>query len=137
MKLWEAHEHFENENNINNLKILLANETTKILHGKEAAIKAEKTAKTTFETGGVGIDLPEFNLKKEIFNEGVKILDLLYENKIFLSKSDARRAIKSNGLRINNIVLKDENKLVQPNDFKDKILKISFGKKKHFIIKII
>ena len=81
--------------------------------------------------------MPEFNLKKEIFNEGVKILDLLYENKIFLSKSDARRAIKSNGLRINNIVLKDENKLVQPNDFKDKILKISFGKKKHFIIKII
>ena len=133
----KVNEHFENENNINNLKILLANETTKILHGKEAAIKAEKTAKTTFETGGIGIDLPEFNLKKEIFNEGVKILDLLCENKIFLSKSDARRAIKSNGLKINNIVLKDENKLVQPNDFKDKILKISFGKKKHFIIKII
>ena len=72
--------------------------------------------------------MPEFNLKKEIFNEGVKILDLLYENKIFLSKSDARRAIKSNGLRINNIVLKDENKLVQPNDFKDKILKFLLEK---------
>ena len=133
----KVNEHFKNEKNINNLKILLANETTKILHGKEAAIKAEKTAKTTFETGGIGIDLPEFNLKKKYLMKVLKFLIYCMRNKIFLSKSDARRAIKSNGLKINNIVLKDENKLVQPNDFKDKILKISFGKKKHFIIKII
>ena len=44
----------QDNTNINKLKIILANETTKILHGKDAAIKAEKTAKETFETGGAG-----------------------------------------------------------------------------------
>ena len=53
--------------NINDLKILLANETTSMLHGKTAAKKAEQTAKSTYETGGVGIDLPEIKLKKENF----------------------------------------------------------------------
>ena len=38
----------DNEKNINNLKILLANEATKILHGPKAAIKAAETAKKTF-----------------------------------------------------------------------------------------
>ena len=37
------------ENNINNLKILLANEATKILHGELAAKRAAQTAKDTFE----------------------------------------------------------------------------------------
>ena len=54
------------------------------------------------------------------------------------SKSDARRAIKSNALKINNEILTDENKIIQLNDDKtEKILKISFGKKKHYLIKII
>ena len=54
------------------------------------------------------------------------------------SKSEARRAIKSNGLKIDNKILTDENKIIQFNDFGDnKILKISFGKKKHYLIKII
>ena len=37
--------------NINKLKILLANEATKLLHGKASASKAEKTAKEVFELG--------------------------------------------------------------------------------------
>ena len=54
------------------------------------------------------------------------------------SKSEARRAIKSNALKINNEILTEENKIVQLNDFKnEKFLKISFGKKKHYILKII
>ena len=54
------------------------------------------------------------------------------------SKSEVRRAIKSNALKINNEVLTDENKVISKNDFaSDKVLKISFGKKKHYLIKII
>ena len=54
------------------------------------------------------------------------------------SKSEARRAIKSNALKINNEILTDENKIIQLNDFSNiKIMKISFGKKKHYLIKII
>ena len=130
-------EELKNEN-INKLKIILANEATSMLHGKSAAIKAEKTAKETFESGGSGRDLPEIKIKENDLEHGIKILDLLSENKIMSSKSDARRAIKSNALKINNKILTDENKVIQLDDFNnEKILKISFGKKKHYIVKII
>ena len=62
----------------------------------------------------------------------------MFSNKIMSSKSEARRAIKSNALKIDNELLTEENKIVQLNDFKNKkFLKISFGKKKHYILKII
>ena len=67
----------QDNSNINKLKIILANETTKILHGKDAAIKAEKTAKETFETGGAGKELPEIKLKAEDLKKGINILNLL------------------------------------------------------------
>ena len=54
------------------------------------------------------------------------------------SKNEVRRAIKSDALKINNEILKDENKTLNLSDFNgDKILKISFGKKKHYLVKII
>ena len=54
------------------------------------------------------------------------------------SKSEARRAIKSGALKINNEILNDENKILWLNDFNnERNLKISFGKKKHYLIKII
>ena len=53
------------------------------------------------------------------------------------SKSEARRAIANKGLKINNILIDDDSKIIEVNDFKEKTLKISFGKKKHFQIKII
>ena len=130
-------EEIKNEN-INKLKIILANEATSMLHGKLSAIKAEKTAKETFESGGSGANLPEIKIKKVELELGIKILDLLSSNKIVSSKSDARRAIKSNALKINNKVLTEENKIIKLNDFNnEKVLKISFGKKKHYLLKII
>ena len=127
----------EKEKNINNLKVILANEVTKILHGEKASKKAEQTAKETFEGSGLGIDLPEIKLKLNEINRGINLLDFLSKNKIMTSKSEARRAIVNKGLKINNIVIKDENKIIQLEDFKEKILKISYGKKKHYLIKII
>jgi tyrosyl-tRNA synthetase len=127
-----------NEKNINKLKVLLANEATKILHGKSATFKAEKTAKKTFESGGFGEELPVINIRKNDLISGIKILDLLSSNNIMSSKSEARRAIKSNALKIDNTILDNENKIVQLNDFgNNKVIKISFGKKKHYLIKII
>ena len=133
----EIEEICKNEKNINNLKILLANEATKILHGKESSQSAEKTAKETFEGSGFGADLPEIKLKKEELRRGISLLNFLAENQIMSSKSEARRAIVNNGLKINNRLLKDENKVLRIDDFSKNILKISHGKKRHFIIKII
>ena len=130
-------EKLKNED-INKLKIILANEVTSMLHGKSASAKAEKTAKATFESGGFGANLPEIKIKESDLKQGIKILDLLSLNKITSSKSDARRAIKSNALKIDNKVLTDDSKIIQLDDFKnEKVLKISFGKKKHYLVKII
>ena len=127
----------EKEKNINNLKVILANEATKILHGEIASQKAEQTAKETFEGGGLGDDLPEIQIKSSKINKGVNFLDFLSENKIMSSKSEARRAIANKGVKIDNVIVVDKNKTLKPTDFKEKILKISYGKKKHYIIKII
>jgi len=128
---------FEKEKNINNLKILLANEATKVLHGEEAMRKAQQTAKDTFESGGLGSDLPEIKIQTKKIKNGINILDLIAENKILPSKSEARRAISNKGFKIDNIVIEDEKRIIKLKDFKNKVLKLSYGKKKHYLVKII
>ncbi len=138
IKISKIDELIEKEKNINKLKILLANEATKILHGSAAAKKAEITSIKTFETGGFGSDLPEVKIKENHLKNGIKIIELLYLNNIMSSKSEARRAIKNKAIKINNLTISDENKIIGMTDFdKQKVLKISFGKKKHYLIKII
>ena len=125
-----------NENDINKLKILLANETTKILHGEKDAKVSEKTAKETFHGTGISKNLPEIILSSHKLEKGINILELLSSNNIVTSKSDARRAIKGNGIKINDKLVLDEKKIVSKDDFKEvDYIKISYGKKKHFIIK--
>ena len=108
-----------------------------LLHGKEISKNGEKTAKDTFESGGIGLDLPIIKIQKKELTNGIKILDLLSDSNIMTSKSDARRAIKSNALKLNNLLLSDENKIIRLDDFENKVIKISFGKKKHYLLKII
>tara|TARA_Y100001935_G_scaffold247169_1_gene242730 strand:+ start:2334 stop:3572 length:1239 start_codon:yes stop_codon:yes gene_type:complete len=125
------------ESDINNLKIILANEATKILHGEIASKRACVTAKETFIDGGSGDDLPEIKVNSNKFRNGLNLIEFLSSNKIFSSKSEARRAIENKGLKINNLTVDDPKKLIVLGDFKDKSLKISFGKKKHYLIKVI
>ena len=127
----------EKEKNINNLKILLANEATKVLYGSEAAKKAEKTARETFSGSGIGKDLPEIKVKLSEINKGINLLDLISENKIMSSKGEVRRAIANKGLKLNNVLVIDDKKIIKNSDFEKDILKISFGKKKHYLVKVI
>ena len=125
-------------NDINSLKILLANEATKMLHGKEAALKAEKTAKNIFEKGSIGDDLKTVLIKKQIIDQGINIIDLVLQSELFISKSEIRRTIKNKGIKLNNNAVEDEKKIISFSDFEGKdYLKLSHGKKKHVIIKII
>ncbi len=133
----KLNEIIDSEKNINNLKILLANEVTKILHGELASKKAEKTAKDTFEKGGLGSDLPEITIKSDEVEQGISIIDFISKNKILASKSEVRRVISNKGFKINDVTIEDEKKVIQSKDFKNKVLKLSYGKKKHFLIKII
>ena len=123
--------------NINQLKILLANQTTKMLHGETAAKNAELTAKNTFENKSIGSDLPTVNIKKEIVKKGINIIDLVVLAKISTSRSEVRRIIKNKGIRLNNEIVESEKAKISINDFnKDNLVKLSHGKKNHVIIKI-
>ena len=127
----------KNEKNINNLKILLANEATKILHGEKKANDSEKTAKETFEGKGIGKDLPETIINESQLKNGVSIIELLYDHKIMNSKSEIRRAIKEKAIKINDVLIESEKSIIELKDFKENAcVKISYGKKKHFIIKL-
>jgi tyrosyl-tRNA synthetase len=125
------------EKNINNLKILLANEATKILHGEKKTNDAEKTAKETFDGNGIGKSLPETFIDKFQLQKGIPIIELLYANKIMNSKSEIRRAINEKGIKINGILVESEKRIVELKDFEENsCIKVSHGKKKHFIIKL-
>jgi len=127
-----------NNQDINKLKILLANEATTMLHGSKAAKDSELTAKETFDDKSIGKNLPIVKIKRNIITSGLNILDLVLQTKLANSKSEIRRMIKNNGLKINNEVVTDEAKIIDQNDFdQDNNMKISHGKKQHVIVKII
>ena len=136
IKIDDLSNKINSEGDINKLKILLANETTKILHGEKAAKESEITAKETFHGSGVGKNLPEIKIAESQLENGINILDLLVSSNIVSSKNEARRAIKGNGIKINDQLIVDEAKIYTKDNFKEKgHIKISHGKKKHFIIK--
>ena len=81
--------------------------------------------------------MPEIKIKSNEIKKGINILDLIAKNKILQSKGEARRAIANKGFKINNIVVENEKRILQLKDFKKSILKLSYGKKKHYLIKII
>ena len=123
---------------INKQKILLANETTTMLHGPQASKDSESTAQKTFGDKSIGKNLPVVKIKKLIISNGVNILDIVLQCKLANSKSEVRRIIKNNGLKINNEVVTDESKIINVNNFdKDNNMKVSHGKKQHVIVKII
>jgi len=127
-----------NNQDINKLKILLANEATAMLHGSKAAKDSELTAQKTFGDKSIGKNLPEIKIKKSVIASGINILDLVLQTKLANSKGEIRRMIKNNGLKINNEVETDETKIIDQSNFdENNNMKVSHGKKQHVIVKII
>ena len=125
----------ESKKNINDLKIILANEATKILHGEAASKKAQQTAKDTFEGKGLSLNLPEIKIKRVDLKKGINILEFLSKNKIFPSKSEARRTIANNGLKINNVLIENEKKNNSIDRFQRRSFKNLSREKKAFYSK--
>jgi len=123
------------EKNINDLKILLANKATGMLHGNKEALKSEKLARSTFKEDSSGKNLPNIKVDKHIINKN--IVDLVSSVAKDISKSEIRRLIKSNGIKIDNKIINDEKIIIDNQLFEDKkFIKLSLGKKKHFKIVI-
>jgi len=121
---------------INELKILLANETTTMLHGKDEAKISKETAQQTFAENTLGDNLPSISIEEKMLDNQVNIVDLIVMSKLETSKSEIRRLIKGNGIKINAQTISDEKLVITKSLFKEKLIKLSLGKKKHIKVKL-
>jgi len=123
--------------NINKLKILLANLCTKMLHGDKEAKLSEETAKKTFEEKSTGSGLPIIKVNQNQIDQKMDIINLIVLSKLETSKSEIRRIINNNGVKINNAIVNDNKFLINNNLFNnEKTLKLSLGKKRHVKVKL-
>ena len=121
---------------INELKIILANKTTGMLHGENEAKKSENAAREAFSENSTGSNLPTIKLDSKILNKGMSIIELIILTKLEKSKSEIRRLIKGKAIKINNNSIVDEKFLIKNEIFRNNFLKLSIGKKRHLKIEL-
>lgn len=121
---------------INEAKKILASEVTRMLHGEDAAKTAEETARKTFEEGTLSDNLPTIEVPASNLAEGIGLLATLVQVGLASSNGEARRHIKGGAIRINDQSVSDE-RLTITKDMvtNEQVIKLSFGKKKHVLVK--
>lgn len=134
----QEEEEFESliNKNINEAKKKLAYRVTELCHGQEKAQEAMETAIKVFEQGLISDNLPSVQIDEEILSQGIMCIDLLCNAGITTSKGEARRLIRGMGVKINDILVKDENLIINLSYLKDRAIKLSSGKKKHILVKL-
>ena len=125
------------DKNINSLKIVLANKATEMLHGKKDSLNAEKIAKETFASNSSGSNLPSVKINRTVIQKKITIIDLIILSKLENSKSEIRRLIKGNAIKLNNKNINNDNFLIEDSLFNENYLKLSIGKKRHIKIELI
>jgi len=118
---------------INEAKIVLANEVTALLHGAEAAAAAEATAREVFEKGGVGDDLPTLALSAAEVGEGISLAQLFIRSGLAKSGKDAKRLIAEGGARVNDEPAGDAGRMFGAGDLAQPV-KLTAGKKRHALV---
>jgi len=124
------------DKNINELKVLLANEATTMLHGEKAAKDSEEAAKEAFSGNLLGSNLPSVRINKADIENKINIIDLVILSKLESSKSEIRRLIKGNAIKINDQIISDEKLIIKYDLFNKDYIKLSVGKKRHLKIEI-
>ena len=123
---------------INEAKKILAFEATKLCHGEQAAAEAAETATKVFEQGGIGEDLPTVTIDPAYLENGINILDLLVEARLSESKGKARKLIEQGGAKLNDAKIMDDAQIVSKSAItNDGHIKLSSGKKKHVLVKMM
>ncbi|HIF60617.1 MAG TPA: tyrosine--tRNA ligase [Rhodospirillales bacterium] len=123
---------------INEAKKILADEITKLCHGEAAAKTASATALQTFEGTGLSANLPTLEVSKNDLEAGFTAFDLFRQAGLAKSNGEARRLIKGNGARLNDIIITDETLLISSKDKNNEnVIKLSAGKKRHILIRDI
>jgi tyrosyl-tRNA synthetase len=123
---------------INEAKKVLATEAAALLHGREAAELAAETAQKTFEQGTLAESLPTIEVPGDVLESGLGVLTAFGPEyaKLVPSTSEARRQIKSGGLKVNDQTVTDERAVLRRSDLTPEgVIKLSFGKKRHVLLR--
>jgi len=122
---------------INSAKEILAFEVTKLVHGEEEAINAQKAAKALFSGGADTDSIPSTELEKSRFQEGIGVLNLLTEVGLTASNGEGRRLIQQGGIYLEENRLDDPNTTLTLDNFINDKLMIRKGKKIYHQIKLV
>jgi tyrosyl-tRNA synthetase len=120
---------------VNEAKKVLATEATALIHGREAAEAAADTARQTFEQGLAAASLPSVEVPRGELAAGMGVLSAFVRAGLVPSTGEARRQVKAGGLRVNDAVVTDERASLGEADMIEGAIKLSFGKKKHVLLK--
>lgn len=119
---------------INDAKVRLANEATRMLHGADAAREAEATAKATFAAGGAGDALPTVEIAN-LTGGDVTLASLFVEAGLAASNGEVKRHIKAGAAKVNGVALTDLQAKATADLVQDGAIKLSVGKKRHALAK--
>jgi tyrosyl-tRNA synthetase len=123
-------------NEINEAKKVLATEATALIHGRAKADAAAETARKTFEQGTLAADLPTVGIPHAVLAEGVGVLQAFVMAELTKSNGDTRRQIQAGALKVNDkTVTDDQSDLTLADVTTDGVIKLSFGKKRHVLLK--
>ena len=121
---------------VNDAKIILANEVTALLHGRDAALTAAQTSSEVFEKGGIGDDLPTISFRQNEISDGVPIVQAFVKAGLAKSGKEAKRLIAENGARLDDKLVTNTN-LVLTAKMLTKPVKLSAGKKRHALVTLL
>ena len=97
---------------INEAKKVLATEASALVHGRQAAELAAATARTTFEQGGIGDDLPTLNVEV-----GESLISANTRIGFTSSNAQSRGFITSGAVYLNDVKLTDLTYKLRLDDF--------------------
>lgn len=121
---------------LNDAKKILATAATAMCHGRAAAEKAEATARETFEGGGTSADLPSVALPAAELAAGMGLLQGFVLAGLAKSNGEARRLVQGGGAKVNDAPQNDPTATLSEADIIDGVIKLSFGKKRHVLLKL-
>ena len=121
---------------VNDAKIILANEVTALLHGRDAALTAAQTSSEVFEKGGIGESLPTIAFRENEISDGLPIVQAFVKAGLAKSGKEAKRLIAENGARLDDKLVTNTN-LVLTAKMLTKPIKLSAGKKRHALVTLL
>ena len=133
---------------LNNAKILLANEVTKLCHNEEKSKKAENEAKSILTSNKFNFETLKNTENKIVLNLdqiylGITIKQILIDLKLCNSNGEAKRLIDQKAVKINKEIIKDKDLIIDKKKFikesnnKNQYLVIYVGKKKFGVVELV